>query len=290
MQKVSDILPFYLNELLGYYHENEIKSFAYLSIDFYLNMTRSDTILYCDNLLSDRDLSKLYSVIDSLKKNKPIQYIFNSTEFYGNKIYCDTNVLIPRQETEELVKWIITDNLGSKKRYLDIGTGSGCIIISLYLKLEGFFKGVDVCNDSINVAIKNAKDNSADISFQQFDVLYNKTTNTQNYNNLIDDKYDVIVSNPPYVLNNEKFRLNKNVIDWEPEIALFVPDNDPLIFYKKIIEISTFILNKNGIIYFEINEKYGKEIILLLKDSGFVNIELKKDINDKDRMIKAILK
>tara|TARA_B100001741_G_scaffold64063_1_gene50577 strand:+ start:19032 stop:19895 length:864 start_codon:yes stop_codon:yes gene_type:complete len=287
MKTISDILPFFLSELQVFYRENEIKSFAYISIKHILNMSKSDTIIHSKKILEEDQILRIKSSISSLKEYEPIQYIFNETEFYKREFYCMYGALIPRPETEELVDWIIRDNKETKKNYLDVGTGSGCIIISLCNNLKGNFTGIDVSRDALRVAISNNDRNETNVNFECVDVLnYEEDFSVSNLN----DKYDVIVSNPPYVLNSEKEQMQKNVLDWEPHIALFVEDDDSFIFYNRIADRASKILNKKGLLYFEINERFGKEIIELLEKKGFVNIELKKDINDKDRMIKAMWK
>ena len=281
MYKVSDILPFFLFNLKDYYSQNEIKSFAYISIDHHLKMNKSQTILYSEKTLEDKIIDKIESIIYFLKEYKPIQYILKSTHFYGLNFFCDKGALIPRPETEELVNWIIQENINSKEmNYLDIGTGSACIIISLSKLLKGYFKGVDISNNALRIAKLNAKLSNSPADFYKMDILKEN----------IEEKWDVIVSNPPYVLKSEIVKMRKNVLEWEPHLALFVEDNDPLLYYKRIANQSTISLNNGGTLYFEINENFGLDTVEMLKEKGFVNIELKKDINDKDRMVKATWK
>ena len=280
MKKVSDILPYFLNELSDLYPENELKSIMYISIDFHLELTKSGTILQSDKILKNDEISVLINVVDRLKNMEPIQYILSETEFYGLSFYTKKEILIPRPETEELVDWIIKDNKGSNKKYLDIGTGSGCIIISLAKNLKGTFDAIDVSEETIRISDKNIVNNQVNVNLKQTDILHSE----------LEGEWDVIVSNPPYVLNSEKELMNKNILNWEPDLALFVEDDNPLLFYKEIAKKSSNVLRKNGLLYFEINEKFGKEIINLLEVIGFVNIELKKDINGKDRMVKAMCK
>ena len=211
---------------------------------------------------------------------EPIQYILSETKFYGLSFYTKKGILIPRPETEELVDWIIKDNQGSEKKYLDIGTGSGCIIISLAKNLKGTFDAIDISEKSIRISEENSIKNKVNINLKKTDILCSE----------LKGEWDVIVSNPPYVLRSEKEVMNKNVLNWEPETALFVEDTDPLLFYEEISKKSLTVLRKNGYLYFEINENFGNETIKLLEEIGFVNIELKKDINGKDRMIKAMCK
>jgi len=280
MKKVSDILPYFLNELLDFYPENEIKSIMYISIDFHLGLTKSGTILQSERVLKDDEISVFINIVDRLKNMEPIQYILSETKFYGLSFYTKKGILIPRPETEELVDWIIKDKQGSEKKYLDIGTGSGCIIISLAKNLKGTFDAIDISEKSIRISEENSIKNKVNINLKKTDILCSE----------LKGEWDVIVSNPPYVLRSEKEVMNKNVLNWEPETALFVEDTDPLLFYEEISKKSLTVLRKNGYLYFEINENFGNETIKLLEEIGFVNIELKKDINGKDRMIKAMCK
>ena len=276
-----------MSELKDYYPEHEIRSLTYISIDYLLNMNKSDTIINANKIIDLANLPKFFSTISDLKKYKPIQYIFSETVFYNSKFFCSNKTLIPRCETEELVDWIINENKYTVKKYLDICTGSGCIIISLCKNLKGTFNGVDISLDVLSIAQKNNYRNKTNVIFNTIDILDN---DARSLLSKLNNKYDVIVSNPPYVLNSEKKQMNKNVLEWEPHLALFVDDDDPFIFYKTIANTAKKILNYDGTLYFEINERFGNEIILLLEKEGYVNIELKKDINDKDRMIKATWK
>ena len=280
MKKVSDILPYFLKEMNGFYPENEIKSMFYISIEHLLGYNRSDTIIKSENDLFPHFKIEFTEIIERLKKKEPIQYILNETTFYGLTFSIRKGVLIPRKETEELVDWIIKDNENSEKRYLDIGTGSACIIVSLAKNLKGDFHAIDISENALREAKQNVKRNNVDVNLKKFDIL----------NSDLDGFWDVIVSNPPYVLESERKYMHQNVLAWEPELALFVKDKSPLLFYERIANQSTKVLNKNGILYFEINEKYGNETVEILTQKGFVNIELKKDINEKDRMVKAVWK
>ena len=280
MKKVSDILPYFLNELSDLYPENELKSIMYISINSHLGLTKSGTILQSERILEDEEISVFINVVNRLQNMEPIQYILSETKFFGLSFHTKKGILIPRPETEELVDWIIKDNQGSEKKYLDIGTGSGCIIISLAKNLKGTFDAIDISEKSIRISEENSIKNKVNINLKKTDILCSE----------LKGEWDVIVSNPPYVLRSEKEVMNKNVLNWEPETALFVEDTDPLLFYEEISKKSLTVLRKNGYLYFEINENFGNETIKLLEEIGFVNIELKKDINGKDRMIKAMCK
>ena len=274
MEKVSNIIPYYIKHLNGFAQEREIISWAYISIDFLLGYNRSDCIIYADKGITSIKSDLFIQIIADLKTNKPIQYIIGKADFFGLKFKVNEHTLIPRPETEELVQWICEHEFTSA---LDIGTGSGCISIALKKNKDSEITAIDVSEPALLVAEENAKINEVEINFLLQDIL--KTTSLP--------KVDVIISNPPYVLVKEKELMLANVLDKEPDLALFVPDNNPLLFYKKIADLSFTSLLKNGLLFFEINERFGKETVEMLSAIGFVDIELKKDINDKDRMIKA---
>ena len=277
MEKVSNILSYFREELSAVADEREITSWYYISMEYLLVYNRSDCIINSNQVLNKSQLSKIKQIVAELKSHKPIQYILGKTEFYGLKIKVNEHTLIPRPETEQLVDWILKENFVAA---LDIGTGSGCIPIALAKNTDAKVLAIDVSEDALLIAEENAKNNEVEIDFIHQDIL--QTNYLQ--------KVDLIVSNPPYVLESEKEKMQENVLDYEPELALFVEDKNPLIFYKKIASLAINFLNENGKLFFEINAKFGKETIEMLADIGFVNIELKKDMNDKDRMIKAIKK
>ncbi|MBT3571516.1 MAG: peptide chain release factor N(5)-glutamine methyltransferase [Flavobacteriales bacterium] len=277
MEKVSNILSYFREELSAVADEREITSWYYISMEYLLVYNRSDCIINSNQVLNKSQLSKIKQIVAELKTHKPIQYILGKTEFYGLKIKVNEHTLIPRPETEQLVDWILKENFVAA---LDIGTGSGCIPIALAKNTDAKVLAIDVSEDALLIAEENAKNNEVEIDFIHQDIL--QTNYLQ--------KVDLIVSNPPYVLESEKEKMQENVLDYEPELALFVEDKNPLIFYKKIASLAFNFLNENGKLFFEINAKFGKETIEMLADIGFVNIELKKDMNDKDRMIKAIKK
>ena len=277
MEKVSNILSYFREELSAVADEREITSWYYISMEYLLVYNRSDCIINSNQILNKSQLSKIKQIVAELKTHKPIQYILGKTEFYGLKINVNEHTLIPRPETEQLVDWILKENFVAA---LDIGTGSGCIPIALAKHTDAKVLAIDVSEDALLIAEENAKNNKVEIDFIHQDIL--QTNSLQ--------KVDLIVSNPPYVLESEKEKMQENVLDYEPELALFVEDKNPLIFYKKIASLAFNFLNENGKLFFEINAKFGKETIEMLVDIGFVNIELKKDMNDKDRMIKAIKK
>ena len=276
MNILANILPFFLKEIDNF-SRREIISFAYLSIEKILGFTKSDCILNSNYILSDENISSFEKIIVDIKKNIPIQYILGETYFYNLKFNVNSSTLIPRPETEELVRYILSHNFSS---VLDIGTGSGCISISIAKNSNASIDAIDNSKDALVIAKSNAILNSVDVNFMFNDVFGISVTK----------KYDLIVSNPPYVLNSEKKYMHQNVIDYEPHNALFVEDSNPLIFYEKIALIASKNLNSNGLLFFEINEKFGDQIIDLLSKLNFVDIELKKDINGRDRIIKSVFK
>jgi len=277
MEKVSNILPYFKKELFNVSNEREIASWAYITLKHLLGYNRSDCILNSDKNITTKISDKIINIVIELKTNKPLQYILGETEFYGLKFKVNEQTLIPRPETEELVHWILQEEFSSA---LDVGTGSGCIPIVLAKNTNATISAIDVSEKALTIARENAKVNRVEVNFILQDIL--KTT--------ILPKVDLVVSNPPYVMGKEKELMQENVLNYEPELALFVSEDNPLLFYRKIAELAFVSLNKNGKLFFEINEQFGQETIELLSNIGFVDIELKKDINDKDRMIKAIKK
>lgn len=233
-----------------------------------------------DKEISGKRLDVLNEMIARLKKNEPIQYVIGAEVFCGWTFEVNENVLIPRPETQELVRWIEADwKSDAPCRILDVGTGSGCIAISLSKLLEGAeVEAWDISEGALRVARRNADRNEAQVFFRRVDVLKACTE---------DCRYDVIVSNPPYITESEKQDMEANVLDWEPHTALFVPDADPLLFYRRIAELGVSMLNEGGALYFEINRAYGEETVRMLEDLGYKQIELRKDNWGNDRMIKA---
>jgi release factor glutamine methyltransferase len=281
VMKIKEYKINFINSLLPFYDEMEAESFFYLILENRYQLRRIDLALDAEKEFSDAEISNWNVILEKLKTQIPIQYILGTTHFYGSEFIVDENVLIPRPETEELVDWIVKLNtkLSKKKdlKILDIGTGSGCIAISLAKNiLNSAVFAVDVSEKALAVAEKNATLNQVTVTFLHKNILETKH---------LDQKFDIIVSNPPYVRNLEKAEIKPNVLENEPHLALFVPDNDPLIFYKKIAELATANLNTNGQLFFEINQYLGKETQDLLESLGLKNIELRKDIYGNDRMI-----
>lgn len=276
MNKLVNIIPKFLSEINNF-SRREVTSFAYLSIEKILGYSKSDCIIHSNHELTNDNIISFENIISDLKQDIPIQYILGEAHFYDLKFKVNSSTLIPRGETEELVQYILLHDFIS---VLEIGTGSGCIAVSIAKNSNANITAIDNCLEALEIAKSNAILNSVEINFELSDVFNFSDTK----------KYDLIVSNPPYVLESEKKLMNKNVLDYEPHNALFVSDNDPLIYYKEIAKIATNNLNKNGLLFFEINEKYSKQIIELLSNLNFVDIELKKDINGRDRIIKSVFK
>lgn len=276
MNKLVNIIPKFLSEINNF-SRREVESFAYLSIEKILGYSKSDCIIHSNQELSKNNIISLENIINDIKQNIPIQYILGEAHFYDLKFKVNSSTLIPRGETEELVQYILLHDFIS---VLEIGTGSGCIAVSIAKNSNAKITAIDNSIGALEIAKSNAVLNSVEINFQLRDVF--------NFSDI--KKYDLIVSNPPYVLESEKKLMDKNVLDYEPHNALFVSDNDPLAYYKEIAKIATNNLNKNGLLFFEINEKYSNQIIELLSNLNFVDIELKKDINGRDRIIKSIFK
>ncbi len=273
----------FLQELSSLYDEKEIESFFYIVLECFHNIKRIDLALNPEMEMDAMQLLRWESVLSELKKEKPIQYIVGATEFYGLPFLVNGNTLIPRPETEELVEWILESTKyeiqSTRFRILDIGTGSGCIAISLAKNLPNAqVSAIDVSEKAFATANRNAEINEVNVDFILKNILETEDLNEQ---------FDIIVSNPPYVRNLEKAEIKPNVLEFEPHLALFVDDNDALLFYRKIAQLAMKNLSENGQLYFEINQYLGKETVKLLEILGFKNIILKKDIYGNDRMIRC---
>jgi len=274
MKKLKQVVNYFKYHLDDIYNFNELDGIIYWTIESCFNLSRSKYKLIDDRDLSHKDVLFIKEVVNRLKTKEPIQYIFGETTFHGLKFKVDENCLIPRPETEELVSWILET---PKNKILDIGTGSGCVAVSLSKKLQSDVKAIDISEKALELARYNAIINDVSVCFSLIDIFEIEKV----------EKVDIIVSNPPYVLESDKYNMNENVLAFEPHIALFVPDENSLKFYKQIINIAKKSLNKDGFIYFEIHEKKSNQIIDLLSKNNFSNIELRKDLQGKDRMIKA---
>jgi release factor glutamine methyltransferase len=269
------------SELKGLYPETEIKSFSYLILEKLTGFSKIEILVNKNTNFSVEQQHQIENIIKKLKNNVPIQYVLGKTEFFGMSFNVNESVLIPRPETEELVDWIGKENDSANiKSILDIGTGSGCIAISLkFLFPNAEVDAFDISQQALETATSNASFNKLDVNFAKVDILNAPE---------MDMKWDIIVSNPPYVTEQEKAEILPNVLEHEPHLALFVPDNDPLLFYRHIAQFAKNHLFENGKVYFEINREFGKECMNLLMEMGFCEVELRKDISGNDRMIKAM--
>ncbi|TGV01682.1 peptide chain release factor N(5)-glutamine methyltransferase [Flavivirga rizhaonensis] len=285
LKKIQDIFH---KELGAIYGKEEIDSFFFILIETYYSVTRMQLALEPDYKVDNNEI--ILNALQLLKKEEPIQYIVGDTEFYGLPFKVNNSVLIPRPETEELVDWVLkqaenTQETVTNYTILDIGTGSGCIAVSLAKSLPNVkVYALDVSNEALKIAKQNAELNHVTVEFIEANILDTETFNAE-FKNL---KFDVIVSNPPYVREREKAFMKPNVVNNEPHLALFVKDENPLQFYEAITQFALSNLKNEGLLFFEINEYLGNDMIRLLKNNNFNNIKLKQDIFKKDRMIKAV--
>jgi release factor glutamine methyltransferase len=280
IQTIKDI-KFYLSaELHGLYPEPEIRALANIIIKTVFKVSKLHALALPETPVTWKQNQEIFRICKELKTGKPIQYITGETNFYNCLIRVNNETLIPRSETEELVDLIIKENKGFRGSVLDIGTGSGCIAIALAINLPGSaVTGIDNSEGAIVIAKENARLNNAEVTFFIEDILSPDPARF--------GRTDIIVSNPPYVRNLEKTNMAKNVLDYEPHTALFVPDDDPLKYFSAIIRLADKIHVPGGKLYFEINEAMGKLIVNLLESCGYNNIEIIKDINGRERIIKC---
>lgn len=267
--------------LSGYYPDAEAAALAKMLLVEGLGFSTLELFGGKDKEVFNKDLDLLREMLERLKNYEPIQYIIGRENFCGMTFEVDGNVLIPRPETQDLVQWVTTDFQGkSACRILDMGTGSGCIAISLAKWLPNVqVEAWDISEGALEVAKRNAAQNDVDVCFRQQDIL-----------SAVPEKecWEAIVSNPPYIGESEKQNMEANVLDWEPHTALFVPDTDPLIFYRAIAQLGMKMLTPQGSLYFEINQAYGKEMMAMLQELGYQNVILRKDRFENERMIKAV--
>jgi release factor glutamine methyltransferase len=287
MITIKDVFEDYRQQINSVYDINETEAITMLVIAEITGMSRASIKAFPERELNTEQAERAKNILVELKTGKPVQYIFGITEFYGLPFKVNPYVLIPRPETEELVEWILSGEgerlkvKGERLSVLDIGTGSGCIAISLKKNLAGAeVSAIDISEGALQTAKENALLNEVNINFIPADILnFESGTGTA--------KYNIIVSNPPYVTLDDKKQMHSNVTDFEPHTALFVPEYDPLIFYRAIADFALGNLTAGGLLFFEINENLGKETVELLADKGFKNIELRKDMSGRDRMVKA---
>lgn len=274
----------YIKTTLGtHYSASEINSFIRIIFESVCGYTLTDLILHKNTILSDSTRKQIDKIVERIDQNEPIQYILGKCRFCGISFSVTPDVLIPRPETEEMVELITARHSGTSPRILDIGTGSGCIAVSLAKKIQkSDVDAWDISENALQIARKNAQENNVTVTFEQIDIIQEPPQ--------INRQYDIIVSNPPYVCLNEKADMEKNVLDYEPHLALFVPNEDPLLFYRLILQAGRRLLTDNGYIYFEINRKFGNETAALLQINGYEKIEIIQDISGNDRIITARLK
>lgn len=283
---MTETLAYIRDSLKDIYSPGEAQALLRLVMERVCGLLPHQLLLGKDKDLSDTEKSSIKEIVEGLRKRKPIQYLLGMADFYGMEFKVTPAVLIPRPETAELVGRIIQDYEGLSPSILDIGTGSGCIAIALAKHLPGSqVTAIDISPEALKVADENAHSNKVHVSFIQQDIL-NPKFSESSYEK---KRWDCIVSNPPYIMNREKTKMEANVLENEPHLALFVPDNDPFLFYKAIARIGQKHLVPNGRIYFEINAQKGLEMETMLRQENYKEIELIQDLYGKDRMIKAIV-
>lgn len=269
------------NSLQSLYPKSEINSFYFILLEHYGNYTTAEVLANVSTQLTDNITKAIQQAITELQTAKPIQYILGETEFFSNRFFVDENVLIPRPETEELVDWVLQTYPDKTHllQILDVGTGSGCIAISLAKALpEAQVTAIDVSPKAIAVAQRNAERNGIKVQFLQRDILQTET---------LPEKYDIIISNPPYVRELEKNGMHSNVLNYEPHLALFVPDDRPLLFYEQIATLAQQYLKPKGRLFFEINQYLAAEMQVMLAQKNFTEITLRQDLSANDRMLCA---
>lgn len=272
------------NTIAPIYEPREAANIAHLVLEHITSLNKLDRIVYKDRDLAPAQQTRLEEAVAALLQHQPVQYVTGTAWFYGMELLVNRNVLIPRPETEELVEWIVEDvqALGATALHLlDIGTGSGCIPLALKQALPtATVWGIDVSDGALTIAKANAAQQHLDVHFTQINVLDEAATATL-------PMFNIIVSNPPYIKQSERLGMQQQVLDYEPSLALFVPDEDALLFYRRIVQLAASKLSKGGALYFEINEALGSEVVALMEKEGFANVQLRQDIFGKDRMVKG---
>jgi len=281
IQTIRDIKVWFIRELKDFYPESEINAFINIILKNVLGLSKMNAFTCPETRLTNSQSREIMDICRQLRTGKPLQYILGETCFYNLTIKTNSHTLIPRPETEELVDHIIKENKGFRGSIIDAGTGTGCIAIALAVNLpEAHVYGFDISEEALKTAEENTALNKAKVDFFKSDILDPDLS--------LFIKTDIIVCNPPYVTESEKKFMDRNVLDFEPHSALFVPDKDPLVFYRALIKLSKIILNPGGKLYFEINENMGSRLLKLLSSNGYGNTEIIKDLNGKDRIIKGI--
>lgn len=279
--KVSEIQRLMIKELEKLYPLEEAFAITNSLFMHYLGLSRAWVIMEKDRILSESELLPFQRALKRLLNHEPLQYITGKAYFYGLEFNVDHNVLIPRPETEELIKWVLSEVSGAEGnlKILDVGTGSGCIAITIKKELEqAEVYAVDISSEVLDVASDNASINNVSVHLNRLDILDKVSRNTL-------PVFDVIISNPPYVTPSDKDKMRLNVTDHEPDLALFVKEEDPLIFYREIIHFAKDHLSPGGRLFFECNESNAGEVALMMKADGYSKIELRKDMQGKERMV-----
>ena len=284
---VTEIKAYFKKQLSELFSDSEIKQISNHALKTRLNLSQADLMLADDIRLSESDLLYFRSVVKRLQANEPIQYIFGDTEFYGLLMKCDSRALIPRPETEELVGWILSDvNKLDQLEMLDMCTGSGCIALALKSQLkQANISAIDWSQDALDLTAENSQALKLELTIQKIDAL-----SDFNFWSFQPNSFDVWVSNPPYIPLKEKELMESNVLEFEPDMALFVEDDSALIFYENIGKAARLYLKSGGKLYFELNENYAEETKQLMEEIGFISVEIKVDLQGKKRMLKAIQK
>ena len=279
---LSEFRTTFKDTLHIYYSKNELDQLAKSLLMSRLSLNSATYLLASEYTLSDEVMAQLDSDVQRLLKHEPLQYVLGSTSFYGLDIQCTPAALIPRPETEELVDWILAEVQLSACSLVDLGTGTGCMPLAIKSKRPAWnVKGIDVSQDALSLARSNAIRLGLDVHFNNLDLM-------QDLHAIgVKDSFDVVVSNPPYIPDAEALSMAPNVLNYEPHLALFVPDSDPLVFYRRIIVFCVQYLKVEGYVFVEIHEELSEETIQLFHLAGFANIELRKDLQGKSRMIKA---
>jgi release factor glutamine methyltransferase len=273
------------SELAGLYPVRELDHLIYMVIECLFGYSKTDLILRSDEPVILKKQKDVEEIIRRMKNHEPIQHIINKAFFMGIQLKSDHRALIPRQETEELVGWIMEDCNGMEVEIADIGTGSGCISIILAKELsKSKLSAIDVSHSALDLAKENARLHDVELNYIQGDILRWRKNDTLKE---LEQQFDVIVSNPPYIQRCDAVNLPKNVLDYDPEEALFVNTDDPLVFYRAIANWSLHALKPGGSLYLEVNERFGKEVTTLLLNNGYSDVILKRDLHDKDRMIRC---
>lgn len=287
---VIEIKAYFKKQLMNLFSDSEIKQISNHAIKTRLKLSQADLILADDVRLSESDLLYFRSIVKRLQANEPMQYVFGDTEFYGLTMKCDSRALIPRPETEELVAWILEDIKKDTPieglQILDMCTGSGCIALALKSQLKNAtVSAFDWSQEALDLTNENSQNLKLALNIQKLDAL--SDFNSWDFETA---SFDVWVSNPPYIPLKEKNLMESNVLDFEPEMALFVENDSALIFYDNIGRAARLFLKSGGVLYYELNENYASETKQLMEEIGFISVEIKVDLQGKKRMLKAIQK